>query len=94
MVFDFNQHLNGKTLGLSFKKFDEDDFIQLISSGSEEVKNLESIKLSSCKQITNESIKKVAGVCTNLQSLNLTGTKITDSGLDHLKDLTNLQSLN
>ena len=30
---------------------------------------------------------------TNLQSLNLTYTKVTDAGLAHLKGLTRLQSL-
>ena len=42
--------------------------------------------------MTDAGLEHLKGL-TNLQSLDLTFTKVTDAGLEHLKGLTKLQSL-
>jgi WD40 repeat protein len=58
----------------------------------EDFAGLTILQLSSCPGIGDEGLRHI-GKLSRLQSLEISGTQITDIGLGYLKDLTRLQSL-
>jgi len=76
------------SVDLSGTKFSDADCEHL-----SEMTHLESLRLMSCKHVTNEglvSLKKLS----RLRTLFLTSTSISNSGLENLKGLKNLNELN
>ena len=62
---------------------------------NKKVTNLKTLDLSFCKEITDNSVARIATHCDNLETVDLDGcSKITDQGLFYLANLPRLKSLN